>query len=426
MPSSSHHTPSPRPSFVGLQIEHPCFAGRKPEAVLDEILERAPVNALIVFPNWKAWDGGADPLFRALEKPAAERGIRLFFQMGERAWQPSSGLASPSGALMVDCHGRRLREGCLSRGEWIDFQMAGVENFLREHPFLAGGMFMHERRGPVSALLGGGSEERSRRPYCFCESCRARGAEEGIDVRRAREGFQRLYELFEASARGGDLPAEGWFVTFWRILVQFPEVLAWERLFYDTLHDYRAGLTGSIKALDVNYRVGYHVQNHTMLMDFAWRAGDEPERIAAYADWIKLSVYPAVSGTRGKGRLRKLNRTLFADVPDETGRDFLRGIMGREAADEPDWFADDVPGFAPSWVRKEVARWKKALPDKPVYSGLGIGVPGGEKAETPGYITACTQAGYEGGADGTLLSRNYGEMRPELLKAAGAVIQNHQ
>jgi hypothetical protein len=110
-------------------------------------------------------------------------------------------------------------------------------------------------------------------------------------------------------------------------------------------------------------------------------------------------------------------------VPDTVGRDFLRGIMGRTEEDEPDWFADSPAGFAPSWVAKEIARWKRAVPDRPIYSGLGIGVPGGEAAETPEYIAACTRAGYEAGADGILLSRGYGEMRPELLKAAGEEIR---
>jgi hypothetical protein len=113
-------------------------------------------------------------------------------------------------------------------------------------------------------------------------------------------------------------------------------------------------------------------------------------------------------------------------VPDTVGRDFLRGIMGRTEEDEPDWFADSPAGFAPSWVAKEIARWKRAVPDRPIYSGLGIGVPGGEAAETPEYIAACTRAGYEAGADGILLSRGYGEMRPELTRAAGEEIRRAQ
>jgi len=408
--------------FVGLQIEGAVFQNRDPGEVLDEIQRLAPVNALMVFHGWGAPKG----LLHALREPAAQRGIALIAQIGERPWSEGPGMSAKASVQMVDPFGRRLRETCLSHPAYRDFQLAAVEGLFREHPFLSGAMFMHERRGPLSALLGGGGEARSRRPYCFCGHCRAEGARRGIDPERARQGLARLYHLFETSANGAPVPGEGWFITFWRILTEFPEILGWERLFYESLHQYRAGLVGAIKALDTRYHVGYHVQNHTMLMDFAWRAGDRPEVIAEYADWIKLSVYPAVSGTRGKGRLRKMNRTLLADLPDSTGRDFLRGIMGRTAADEPDWFAESPAGFAPSWIEKEIRRWKQAVPDRPVYSGLGIGVPGGEAAETPEYITACTQAGYDGGADGILLSRDYGEMRQELVAAAGRVIASRR
>ena len=37
--------------------------------------------------------------------------------------------------------------------------------------------------------------------------------------------------------RGGKRPVDGAFVTFWRILVEYPEVLAWERLWNEGLRD---------------------------------------------------------------------------------------------------------------------------------------------------------------------------------------------
>ena len=41
--------------------------------------------------------------------------------------------------------------------------------------------------------------------------------------------------------KGKERPADGAFVTFWRILVEHPEMLAWERLWNEGLRDtYRA------------------------------------------------------------------------------------------------------------------------------------------------------------------------------------------
>lgn len=420
--------------FIGLQIEAVVFQNREPEAVLDEILEHAPINRLMLFHQWDLrWSphlGSADAhghgtgdLLDRLQKPAKERGIGLIAHIGERKWVPTPQCPGKATIQMIDCFGRRLSESCLAHPGWIDFQLASVEDLFRQHPFLVGGMFMHERRGPISALLGGSGEARSRRPYCFSPAFRELAAQRGIRTDRAMEGFRHLYHLFEESDAGAARPDEGWFVTFWRLLTGYPEVLAWEQLFYDVLHDYRSGMVGAIKGVDLDYSVGYHVQNHTMLMDFAWRSGDEPERIQDYADWIKLSVYPAVSGTRGQGRLRKINRTLLSDLPETVGRDFMRGIMGRSEADEPDWFAGKPEGFAPSWIAKEIRRWKKSASRRPVYAGLGIGIPGGQHAETPEYITECLQSACDAGADGFLLSRDYNEMRPELVNVAGRLFR---
>jgi hypothetical protein len=71
---------------------------------------------------------------------------------------------------------------------------------------------------------------------------------------------------------------------------------------------------------------------------------------------------------------------------------------------------------------QEIARVARTCQPKPVIAGLGIGVPGGEEAETVEGVTAWTEACYDGGAAGILLSRHYHEMRPEFLRAAGEVI----
>ena len=114
------------------------------------------------------------------------------------------------------------------------------------------------------------------------------------------------------------------------------------------------------------------------------------------------------------------------DLPAETARDFLAAVMGHDGSDEaaalaaPDQFA-----FGADWVEREVRRLSTEGAPKPLIAGLGIGVPGGEKTETPDLVAAWTEACYRGGARGILLSRHYSEMKPELLRAAGEVIRAH-
>ena len=49
------------------------------------------------------------------------------------------------------------------------------------------------------------------------------------ETERAVAGYTAL-EQFVRAARSGRRPRDGRFVAFWRLLVDYPEVLAWEKL----------------------------------------------------------------------------------------------------------------------------------------------------------------------------------------------------
>jgi DhnA family fructose-bisphosphate aldolase class Ia len=111
-------------------------------------------------------------------------------------------------------------------------------------------------------------------------------------------------------------------------------------------------------------------------------------------------------------------------MPKSVARDFLSWIMLRDPATEPDIINDQTSqgAFGPEWVKTEIGRLTKGQ-KRPVVAGLGIGVPGGEEAETPELITQCTEACFQAGGKGILFSREYTEMAPELVKAAGDVVR---
>jgi len=78
--------------FVGLQIEHRCFHGREPAAVLDEILERVPINALMVFHGWQGrwsehWASPADDLESDCSPETMEKCVRNRWQQPEKVIQ---------------------------------------------------------------------------------------------------------------------------------------------------------------------------------------------------------------------------------------------------------------------------------------------------------------------------------------------------
>ena len=54
----------------------------------------------------------------------------------------------------------------------------------------------------------------------------------GLDVTRAIEGYTKLASLVRNS-RMASRPTDGYFVSYWRLLVKYPEILAWEKLWND-------------------------------------------------------------------------------------------------------------------------------------------------------------------------------------------------
>ena len=79
-------------------------------------------------------------------------------------------------------------------------------------------------------------------------------------------------------SRRGQKPADGAFVTFWRLLVKYPEILAWERLWNDALND--------------TYRDMY-----TLAHEIAPAQG---HRLARVAQQLVLAVLPRRAGLRGR------------------------------------------------------------------------------------------------------------------------------
>jgi hypothetical protein len=95
-------------------------------------------------------------------------------------------------------------------------------------------------------VLGNGGFARDGSPYCFCGHCLRAGLDRGIDPARAREGYLALYRL----AHGEDDPDGGsGLVAFLRLLVNYPEILARERLWQDGYQAMQQQLYGTLKSL---------------------------------------------------------------------------------------------------------------------------------------------------------------------------------
>ncbi len=409
-----------------------------PEGEIDAIRAKLPINNLMVFehnavrrteagkaggPRQHPTQGIVDgkDVFDRLEPILEERNLSLTLGMGEAVWGYQPFYAPYSPIAQVDCFGRTIRESCMRNPDWIDFQISSYEELIRSKPWIDSIMFMHERKGPLATVFGGGMFG-PMSAFCFCEHCQSAGRLRGIDPERAKEGYRKLARLVDQAQADEPAPPAGWFISIWRLFMQYPEILAWDQLWWDGLHDYRARVAGAVKMVKPDIRVGCHIQHNSMTSGFLWRAGDNPVRIAEYADWLKPSVYMGASGNRARKSLHRLQSVLFKDLPMRTAREFIQSVQGHSIDQYP--ALEETEGavaFGAHWVRYELERYAKEQPN-PVMAGLGIGIPGGEDAETPELIRESTEACFEAGAHGILFSRSYNEMKPELLDAARGVI----
>ncbi|MGF1450453.1 MAG: hypothetical protein ACFB21_00085 [Opitutales bacterium] len=430
--------------MIGVQLDKAAFEDRPLEEMFAEMRDLAGINAVFYFfaesdiNLGEDFDSetpfalepgevnaeGQDLIDRMIES-AAKYGIDVYLGGGEMFW--GNVLPRFPKAAEIDYESERRKTPCVNRPEWREFQMAVHAEIFRQKPKLAGFLLMHERTGPMMKVFKPEYWQGSYNPGCFCEHCLEIAENRGIDADDAREGFAKLVELY--SDEDSELRRDGVMIGMWRIVSEHPEVMAWEHFQWGSLHDYRAEFAETIRAVDPEDKVGYHFQHAGLTGDFPWRAGDRPDAPTEYADFVKPSIYPGVSGSRYKALVDISRETWLADLDEETAHAVLSQWFGRSPREGEDVFGKYAPehvAFGPQWCRTETARYVKGAAPLPVYAGLGIGVPGGEEAEGIELIRECTEACIEGGADGFILSRHYSEMRPELLQAAAEVIHRHR
>ena len=102
---------------------------------------------------------------------------------------------------------------------------------------------------------------------CFCDFCSARGKAQGIDPERARKGFADVAAYVRQIKAGGPKPADGALAGFLRILLRYPEILAWEYQYRLSREEVMKGMYDTIKKIKPAAPVGWHVDHWAVSMD---------------------------------------------------------------------------------------------------------------------------------------------------------------
>ncbi len=298
-----------------------------------------------------------------------------------------------------------------------------VEDWIMSYE-VDGIMWGSERQGPCNNALGaniGGLQGRSALT-CFCEFCRRKGEERGINVRRAQEGLLALDRRVQA-AWNEPRPADGYFVTFWRVLLEHPEILAWEKFWTDSQQEVYALIYGAAKNIKPEVQVGWHIYHINSFSPF-FRAEQDYAKLSSVSDFIKVVMYNNCGGPRFARYIRNVHSTLFRDATPEQVLDLHYRMLGYEGQAT----LDQLPtaGLSADYVARETKRALASVRGPvQIYPGIDIDIPTAkdEKKTQPSDVRAAVKAAFTAGARGVVLSRKYSEMRLANLSGAGEALR---
>ena len=462
--------PARRKGMVGIQIGAVSFVDEGVDKALDTLQERAGVNAIMisvftysygsegrqqpgafsdhglqtsnvdtfhggnyaaihpeyykdnVFGNFRAPDLGDFDVFEAVIPKAKARGIKTFAWCEDQA-KPQYVTQFEKGAE-VDVDGKSTGQMCLNNPYVHSFFASMEEDWIKSHP-IDGVMFGSERQGPFGNAIGAkhGRMGGSAPLTCFCTYCAKKGRDRGIDVDRAREGY-KLLRQWVAGARAGSRPTDGYFVTFWRLLLKYPEILAWEQMWSDNQQELYSLIYGTAKNINHNLQVGFHVWHNNSFSPF-YRAEQDYWALRQSADFLKPVVYNNCAGPRMVEYIHNVQSTVFRDNPPEEVLDWHYDVLGYKG--EASLRQLPAAGLSSKYVAEETARAVAGVKNEiPICPGIDINVPTakGEKTTEPADVRAAVEGALIAGASGVILSRKYYEMTLANLSAAGEVFRS--
>jgi len=461
----------PGKKFIGIQVGAVSFVDEGVDRVLDTLQERASVNALMlavftygrgiagrqvpgqplpdhgaqrydtntfhggdyatvhpqfyaqsVFEDFRAPDLGDFDLLAAVVPKARARNIKSFCWF-EDVYSPRL-LNNFERVAEVDVDGRPTGQACLNNPYLREFLASLIEDWTKSYN-VDGIMWGSERQGPLNRAIGanhGGFKGPGATP-CFCSYCAQKGVERGINVERARQGFMALRQWVQ-SARTGPRPSDGYFVTFWRLLLKYPEILAWEQLWTDSQHEVYGLIYGTTKAVNPQLQVGFHVWHLNSFSPF-YRAEQDYSRLRQTSDFLKVVMYNNCAGPRLAEYIDNVQSTVFHDLPPEEVLRLHYDMLGYKGEAN----LDKLPttGLSADYMARETRRAIAGVRGEiAIYPGIDIDVPTGEREKKthPSDVRDAVKAALTAGAPGVILSRKYSEMKLENLSAAGEALRD--
>jgi hypothetical protein len=366
-----------------------------------------------VLQEFRAPDLGDFDVLEAVVPAARKRGMKTICWF-EDVWGRDVPNVSQAAERQFD--GRPAVTLCFNNPNYRNWLLGTVEDYTRSHE-IDGIMWGSERHGAFSNIT------RAANPAgltCFCEFCERKAQSRGIDVTRARAGFQAFADFVRSSRR----PVDGYYVNFWRLILRYPELLAWEQLWHDSLREAYAAIYAKVKSIKPSVGVGWHIWHQNSFSPI-YRAEQDLGELSKYSDFLKMVMYHNCGGERMASYVRAVARTIYGDVPAQELLDFHYRVL--DYAQEKGLAELPQTGFSADYVYREARRAKLALEGSKtqLWPGIDIDIPtaASSSKSSPGGTHDAVLAAFKAGADGVILSRKWSEMKSANLKGAGEAIR---
>ena len=324
--------------------------------------------------------------------------------------------------VMVD--GQRSTFACTRNPNTRNFWLGLVEDYLRSYD-VDGLMWGSERQGPLGSVLGTnhGGTGAGGRAACFCQYCSEAAKAQGINVDRAKQGYNELinWSSLLASRRK---PADGAFVTFWRLLVKYPEILAWERLWNEALERHVPRLCTNSPTRSRRPKAWAGTSGTTTRS----RRFIAPSRITptsvSIQTFSRWSCTTCAAASVSRSTCAARNRSLFADLTPEATLALTYDLqqyhdrpLNELAAAGPEPGLREARNYARRRrrliQRQNLARHRRRHPNR----------RDEQENTTVGRVRAPCTAAFAGGAHGVMLSRKYSEMRLDNIRGGGRALR---
>lgn len=370
-------------------------------------------------------------LFAEVGEPARKRGLRIYARILEASGREvAKSVHNWPRVLARDVYGRPTSLPCWNNPDYRHWWAGTVEDLFRGYPTVEGLQWGAERVGPLSLVLYRGSL-----PVCFCGDCQTRARRKGVDAQRARDGYRKLYEYVQGLMAGSAAPASGVLPAVLRLLLHYPEILAWEQMWRESKEEVAQLIYGAAKSVRPEVRVGRHIDHQQSSWDLIYRSAFTYGELAPWSDFIKFIGYHDILGPRIRWwYLERLKKGILRELSLDQSLELFYAIFGHDPETEPGVEQLAGTGFSPEYVYRETKRCVAEVAGRAaVYAGIGFDVPFWDDRNVmqpmpaePAKLRRAVVRAFAAGAQGIVISREYDEMRLASLRAVAEGIREAQ